>query len=344
MNNDHTRMRTPITASTNGIRQLIIVLAATLAVGGCAKKKTGGIKTSTGVYEQLAKKLAQQSRTQDAQEVRQACAGAAKRSCSCVQTAAKLGLDRDLYKNALLVLGAKPAGCRVGGLKAEALARAKRLDEAQREARAALKANPHNRYATYAVAHIHYVKGDAAKARVAAQRAIQKGRGRVAHLLVGLLAFHQKQLPAALKSFQMMLTLDAKDVAAIFNMGVVYHRQNHYRLSREAYLRALRIHPRHADARYNMVVLTHGVGAVAEARHHLKKFRFLLPREPRIARLEALLKTKPRRRPMLRRPPAPHPSMTAPPRPGPSMTAPQPRATPRPRPRPKGQNRPVGPR
>ncbi len=368
MNDHHTKSGTPGTARTIGILQLIAVLAAALALGGCAKKKPTGKTTPKGVFEQLAQKLEQAGRTRDAKEVRQACSGAAKRSCSCAQSAVKLALELDLHKDALSVLAAKPAGCRVGGLKAEALARARRLDEARKEAQTVLKANPHERYATYAMAHYYYVKGDAGKARAEAQKAIQRGRGRVAHLLLGLMAFHQKQFPSALKSFQQMLKLDPKDVAAIFNIGVLYHQQNHYRLAREHYLRALRIHPRHADARYNIVVLTHSVGAQGEARYQLKKLRHLVPRDPRLAKLEALLKTKAPRRPLNFRRPAPRPamtgtqpSMTATPQPGPNMAAPRPRVVPqhhitrrprpRPRPRPKprtapkpmGQTGPVGP-
>jgi len=286
------------TASSAALRQLVVALATALALVGCAKKHPRVTAKARGVYEQLATRLEQAARKQDAKEVHQACAGSAIQSCSCLRTAAKLALDRDFHKEALLVLDAKPAGCRVGGLMAEALARARRLDEAEREAQAALKENPQDRYATYAAAHVLYVRGKAGPARAEAQRAVQRGRGCAAHLLVGLLDFHGNRLQDALNSFERMRKLDSRDVAAIYNIAVVYHRQNRYRLAREEYLRALRINPRHADSRYNLVILTHGVGAQAEARHHLKKYAFLLPQDPRIPKLTALLKETPRRRPM----------------------------------------------
>lgn len=283
---------------------LLGAVAVALAMGGCAKNKGKTARTKS-VHEQLADKLERAARTADAKEVRQACAGAAGRSCSCVRTAARLALNRDLYAVALQVLAKTPKGCVAGGMLAEALARAKRLEEAEREARTALGANPQNRYATYAVAHIHYLRSQNTRARAAAQRAVQRGRGTVAHLLTGLLDFRQKKLQVALKSFEQMRKLDPKNVDAIYNIAVVHHQLNHYRKAREGYLRALKIHPRYADARYNLVVLTHGVGAIAEARHHLKKYAALLPKDPRIQRLRALLK-QPRRAPRSRpRPPVP---------------------------------------
>jgi tetratricopeptide (TPR) repeat protein len=316
---------------------LAALLAAGTTMGGCSKKRKA-VRTDS-VYEQLAEKLEQSARAPDAKEVRQACTGAARRSCSCVRTAARLALNRDLHTVALLVLAKPPVGCLVRGLLAEALARAKRLEEAEREARTALGTNPQDRYATYAVAHVHYLRGQTRRARAAAQQAVQRGRGSVAHLLIGLLDFRAKQLQEALKSFEQMRKLDPRDADAIYNIALVHHQLSHYRLAREGYLAALRINPRYSDARYNLVVLAHGVGAVAEARHHLKKYSALRPADARLRRLRALLNQPRRRSPRVRRGNAPLPTMTSPPSP-PAATM---GGAARPRRGPHHQARPVGP-
>jgi len=291
---NHRLRKTPPGVPTPLVAPLLLaVLAAGLAMGGCTKKRRD--VRAESVYEKLAEKLEQAARVSDAREVRQACAGAAQRSCSCVRTAARLALNRDLYATALRVLEKSPKGCVVTGLWAEALARAKRLKEAERQAQTALGANPQDRYATYALAHVHYLRGQSTRAHAVAKRAVQRGRGSVAHLLIGLLDFRAKRLGTALRSFERMEKLDPKDVDAIYNIAVVHHQLDHYRKAREGYLRALRIHPRYADARYNLVILTNGVGAVDEARHHLKKYAGLLPADPRIQKLKALL-SRPRRR------------------------------------------------
>jgi tetratricopeptide (TPR) repeat protein len=318
-----------------------LLLAAPLAggttLGGCAKKRRA-VRTES-VYERLAEKLEQAARAPDAKEVRQACAGAAQRSCSCVRTAARLALNRGLHNVALQVLAKPPVGCLVHGLLAEALARAKRLEEAEREARTALGTNPHDRYATYAVAHVHYLRGQTRRARAAAQQAVQRGRGSVAHLLIGLLDFRAQQLQEALKSFEQMRRLDPKEVDAIYNIALVHHQLGHYRLAREGYLRALRINPRYADARYNLVILAHGVGAVAEARHHLKKYSALRPADARLQRLKALLDQPRRFPPMARSGLAPQRPSSSPP-PPPAARAGE---TARPRRGPLHRARPLGP-
>jgi len=74
-----------------------------------------------------------------------------------------------------------------------------------------------------------------------------------------------------------------------FDMGVVAQSEGHYREAREAYLHALALDPTMADARYNLVVLTHSIKADDEARHHLDELAAISPGDPRIPAMRAAL-------------------------------------------------------
>jgi tetratricopeptide (TPR) repeat protein len=275
---------------------LVALLSLTLGLWtspGCSRKR----RTSDldKAHAQVARALSKVARKGDAKEVRLACGGKAGRSCSCARTSSRFALDRDLASEALAVLARAPKECKLSGQRAEALARLRKVSEAETLATKTLAADPQNRFAAYALAHVHYTLGSLEHARKAAEVAVQRGRGAVAHLLVGLIAFARRQYPAALRAFEAMRKLDPTDASALYNIALVHHRQNHYRLAREGYLAALRLRPRFVDARHNLVVLTHNAGIKAESQHHLRKLKKLIPGEARLAKLSALLRRPPRR-------------------------------------------------
>lgn len=260
------------------------------AMPGCRRrgdKKAAGTGTA---HEAAAVALERVGRNQGAAAVRKLCGSKGGPSCDCARTAATLALDQDLHREALAVLDQAPASCRLRGLRAEALARARRTEEAEKLAREILKKSPSDKHAVYALAHVHFVRGQAEKATLFARRAAELGRALPAHLLLGLMAFKKKDYAGARASFDVMLKIDPVDAAAHYNLALIHHRQNRYRQAREGYLKALRLNPHLANARYNLVVLTHGAGALDEARHHFNRFRAMVGKsDGRIAALRTLL-------------------------------------------------------
>jgi tetratricopeptide (TPR) repeat protein len=248
-------------------------------------------------FEPILSALENSRRMADAERVRRACEGGALRSCACRQEAAHRALDRNLHAEAQAVL-LGDAECdqqpTTRGLLAEVLARSERSDDAIAKANETLGADPNQRFATYALAHAGYAKGEIARAADEARRAIERGRGAPAHLLLGLIAYRAGNLAAARAEFEQMLVDNAEDVDALYNLAVIAGRQNRYRDAREGYLNVLELDPGHLDARYNLGLLTHSVGASAEAEHHLQKLEAIAPSDDhRVANLRAVLATRP---------------------------------------------------
>ena len=268
----------------------IVIVAGILLV---RSRKTGP-PVDEQAYQQVASALEQRARPADAKKVRQKCSSAS--DCDCVITTAKLALDRDLHAEALRLIepSTKACGNRVTGLRAEALARAGKLEAARKATASVLAQQPKDPYATYAMAQVAYAEGDNTKAKAQALAAVERGRGSAANLLLGLIAFNAGDMPGATDAFNKMLQDDPENVEAHYNLAVVAHRLNQYRSAREGYLKVLRLHPKHLDARYNLALLTHSAGAVPEAKHHLKKLREAAPPgDPRVARLEAAFSSAP---------------------------------------------------
>jgi tetratricopeptide (TPR) repeat protein len=225
------------------------------------------------VYAPLASALGAHGRPGDARQIQTDCASGS--SCLCVRTAARLGLDRDLVDPVLTRLAGQPASCRktTPGLEAEALVRARRIDQAKPLVERVLAEEPSDPFATYARAQAAYVAGDLVAAATEARQAAVRGRGAPAHQLLGLIAFGRGDLGQARTEFDAIVQADPADVAARYNLALVAQRQNRYRDAREGYLAVLRSAPGDLDARYNLALLVHSVGATLEAKHHLEKPR-----------------------------------------------------------------------
>jgi tetratricopeptide (TPR) repeat protein len=272
------------------------ILAAVLVGGLLAYSALGRRDRAVAreAYAPLASALVARGRPEDARRIETACGPGS--DCQCVRTAARLGLDRDLSEPVLKLLAAQPAPCRATtlGLEAEALVRARRVDQARPLIERALQAEPSDSYATYARAQAAYVAGNLGAAETDARLAATRGRGAPAHLLLGLVALGRGDLGAARGEFEEILKTDPNDVGARYNFALVAQKQNRYRDAREGYLAVLRASPRELDARYNLALLVHSAGANAESRHHLEKLKAIAPAgDERVRQLEQLLAAAP---------------------------------------------------
>ena len=227
-----------------------------------------------------------------------ACHAARPMACACADGVAETGLDLGRFaesKDALAATPSCPRDARRIGLAAEALIGTRDVDAGLREAEAALALDADEPHAAYARAWGRYQKGDLAGARPEADRAVKLGRGAPAQLLEGLLFYGAGDLEHALTAFRAVLAADPNDVQATYDVALVAQKKNQYREAREGYLRTLRLDPTMSDARYNLVVLTHDLGATMEAAHHADEFAAAYPHDPRIATLRRLVATPPPR-------------------------------------------------
>ena len=267
---------------------LVIALLAVVAfrAGKSRSAPTGG----AGAGDLLVK-LETSGRSSAAKRVREACSTAT--TCACRQASAHAALDADLHAEALAALGGDPAceaDAKSRGMAAEALARAGKHDEASSRAAEVLKASPEEPFATYAVAHVAWSKGDAHTTIEHATQAVRRGRGAPARLLVSLFHFRAKGYEAAKYELEEMLKLDPNDVDALYNLALIAQLQNRYHEAREGYLKLLQVAPKHADSRYNLGVMTHSVGALQETRHNLERLKEIVAADDeRVKKLEALL-------------------------------------------------------
>jgi tetratricopeptide (TPR) repeat protein len=222
---------------------------------------------------------------------------ASARICDQTEIRVLQALDRDRHAEALALLDGADRSCRkratLRGMRAEALVRANRTGEALQAAREVLKSEPEEKHAVYTLAHAAWVAGEVDRAHEQARVAVGLGRRAPAHLLLGLIANSRNDLPQAKSEFDAMLRQDANDLTALFNLAFVDQRMNRYRNAREGYLKVLRLDPKHLDARHNLVLLTLGAGARAEAEHHLRKLAEVAPGDERVARLRAALAAAP---------------------------------------------------
>ncbi|HZR47732.1 MAG TPA: tetratricopeptide repeat protein, partial [Candidatus Manganitrophaceae bacterium] len=68
---------------------------------------------------------------------------------------------------------------------------------------------------------------------------------------------------------------------AFNNLGEVYRRSNEAKKAEQAYLRAIEINPKYADAHYNLGTLYDGViRNPKKAAHHYRKYMELKPASP----------------------------------------------------------------
>jgi len=281
--------------ASGGQGTLIALVVAGLAVAlgvvfYLRSGRTDGARPA-GQTGDVVAKLEAAGRSLGAKNVREACSGGM--TCACRQATAHAALDADFHAEASAALAGDPACAKdpkSQGMEAEALARAGKQDEALAKANEVLKASSEDAFATYALAHAAWSKGDAPAAVQEATNAIRRGRGAPAHLLVSLTHFHAKGYDAAKAELEQMLKLDPNDIDALYNLALIAQLQNRYRDAREGYLKVLAIAPKHADSRYNLGVMTHSVGALQETQHNLERLKEIVPADDeRVKKLETLL-------------------------------------------------------
>src|SRR5690606_20629706 len=80
------------------------------------------------------------------------------------------------------------------------------------------------------------------------------------------------------------------DLGSVFGAAMASQSANHYHGAREGFLKALRLEPKHAEARYRLAQMTLAIGAKAEAENHLRKLRQIVtPEDPRVRDIEQRL-------------------------------------------------------
>lgn len=218
-------------------------------------------------------------------ETLRACVGRRPTACVCRTLLGERALDAEHGAAALEDLG--QASCeghalepRANAARAVALALAKRYTEAEPLVTAGLAQSPEQPRLLLAQALIHSASG-ATDALELARRASKAGAGPVAELLAIQLAIQQNDLPGAQAELDAYLKKHPDEPRAVYNAALVADRRDDFNKAREGYLKALKLRPQLADARYNLVMLTWRKGATAEARHHAQTFADSYPEDPR---------------------------------------------------------------
>jgi tetratricopeptide (TPR) repeat protein len=221
-----------------------------------------------------------------------ACAKARPEACTCAEEAASEAIDHGRYLDARQALDASdtcPMLPHRRALTAEALIGTNARELGVAEAERAVAADPADAHAVYARAWATVLAGRPFEARADAAKAVSLGRGVPGELLYGMILYQAGELATADLQFERALAEDPDCVPAIFDRALVADRQLRYHDAREGYLRTLELDPKNADARYDLVILTHASGATREAQHHLDVFRASYPADPRTKELTELL-------------------------------------------------------
>lgn len=242
----------------------------------------------------LAASLDELAADPNAGAVLEACIAHAPSACICRTLRAERALDAEQTARALEET--EQAHCDGHALqsrrmrdRALALALAHRYDEAEPLAKAALVDEPHDPKTLLSLALVHEARGDA-DALDLSREAAARGAGKAAELLVAQLLIRKKDYAAAKHELDGYLGRHPDDPRAVYNAALVSELTGDYNAARQGYLRVVtKLQPRHADARYNLVMLTWRQGALPEAKHHAQRFSEDFPRDPRRASLQQLL-------------------------------------------------------
>jgi tetratricopeptide (TPR) repeat protein len=266
-------------------------------VGSADALLTAALRSDPG-NEPLALRRSQTQRRGDArgaQQTLRACVTANPDACGCALPLLEGALERGAYAEAGAVLVRAAPRCRESprapGMLAEALAGGGDPAAARQAADIALAKDRGDAHALYAKALLAKRDGDATLARHLLERAIVAGRGGRARVDLGALLFKAGELAGARRLFEAALHDNPSDVPALYDLALVDQTENHYHAAREGYLHVLRVEPKNLDARYNLAVLTQGIGARSEAQHHVAEFEKAAPRDDaRVAVLKQLVK------------------------------------------------------
>lgn len=212
-------------------------------------------------------------------------------ACRCIDESEEIAVDLGRYGDALLAVKGTHScnGPADQGARAEALVGSGQADVGLGVAATALGRSPGEPHANFAKAWALSAAGFSPQALAAAEAAVKGGRGVPALLLLGTLRSKGGDNGGARDAIEQASRLAPDNPRVAYDIGVVAQAEGHYREAREAYLHALALDPKMADARYNLVVLTHSAKADDEARHHLDELAAAAPGDPRIPGLRAAL-------------------------------------------------------
>lgn len=217
-------------------------------------------------------------------------------ACRCGDAAGELAIDLNRPGDALVGLK-RAKGCpgprHIGGL-AEALVAVGQIDNGRVVADGALAQDPGEPHACFAKAWALSASGPSPEALDLAEKAVRGGRGVPALLLLTTLRSAAKDPAGARRAIDQAVRLAPDDPKVQYDLGVLAQSAHDYNTARTAYLRALAIDPKLADARYNLAELTHSVGANDEAAHHVDELAKISPNDPRVPALRAKLAAPPK--------------------------------------------------
>ncbi|HWP09633.1 MAG TPA: tetratricopeptide repeat protein, partial [Polyangiaceae bacterium] len=128
------------------------------------------------------------------------------------------------------------------------------------------------------------------------ERAVKAGAGDGARTVLGLARYSLNDLAGARSAFQAILANEAQDIDATYNLALVAQKQDRYGEARRLYLTVLRANPKHRQARYNLALLAHSIGAQEEAQHHLALLEQVAPGDQMVVTLREALARPPERK------------------------------------------------
>lgn len=253
-----------------------------------------------------------------------ACLADSPDACLCRTWRAEIRLDRDDVDGAIADARAGAAcedvATRARAVLAVALLRKGDAAAAREEIAATTSTNPPHPRGELALALLSRSTGDFATATEAASKAEAGARTYVdpwpprdakhvkdwlavspylgverdAAMVRAMVAMDQKRYDDARPVLAGILATHPDDAEAIYDIALIEDLEGHFNPAREGYLRALKLRPGLAAARYNLALLTLRFGVLEEARHHAEKFKRDWPNDPRAAELELRIESLPR--------------------------------------------------
>jgi tetratricopeptide (TPR) repeat protein len=230
--------------------------------------------------------LVRAKKLDEARKAASRCAREQPASCTCRALAVEVAVA-ERNASAAVEAGKKaldrcPASPRVVADLAVALALAGDGPTAEARAREGLEAaGDGDARLHYALALALHARGQLREALDETQRAIDLGYGRDAELLAGALAIVFGDEAAAKGWLEPLAKDAAPDGDALYNLALLADKRGDYNAAREGYIAALKADRSLANARYNLVHLTHRHGVAAESQHHARTFVESYPSDPR---------------------------------------------------------------
>jgi tetratricopeptide (TPR) repeat protein len=245
------------------------------------------------LHDPLTDRLRSEGRRRALASLEEACSE--KLSCKCSKAQIQEALNANLHEMALSLLDESACQDLPEGMRAEALARAGKFQEAKSLAESSIGARPGDPFALYTLAHVAHFSDAPALTLEPIQAAISAGRGAPPYLLSFLLHYNEGAWDQAQKAVEQILELDEDDPEGLYNLALIHHKRDDYPAAREGYLKLLSVAPQHANARYNLGLLTHSVGALDEAKHNLAKLIAIVGTEDdeRVKSLRAVIEGPP---------------------------------------------------